>query len=145
MTIEQKTRVFVNLIPALIAAMLMMLMPRLERAFFPVVRDFGITALNVYGDTVVMSGYMRKVRDCKFVGVQALGVDSAGRESDVPLIFLDAADNNATRKPGSQNWGPWKVTVKVADADSIKLVSTHRCHWVYAVDTSLANIPLRGL
>ena len=38
---------------------------------------------------------------------------------------------------------PWQITVKVADADSVRLSATHRCHWVYANDTLLANIPLR--
>jgi hypothetical protein len=109
------------------------------------VKDFGVTSLVVTADSVEMSGYMRKVRDCKFIGVQALAVDGSGHEHDAPLIFLDAKNNNATRPQGTQGWGPWKVTIKTKDADSVRLVSTHRCHWVYANDTSLANIPLRGL
>ena len=144
MSIEQKTRVFIGLLPALVAALLVMLLPRIEQAAFPVVRDFLITNLARTGEHVVMSGYMRKVRDCRFVGVQAIAIDSAGHVHDAPLIFLDAANNNATRPAGGQAWGPWKVTIKAADADALRLVATHRCHWVYAVDTTLANIPMHA-
>lgn len=142
MTIEQKTRVFISLLPALVAALLVMLMPNLERIFAPVVRDFLITSMTSSGNSLVMTGYMRKVRDCRFVGVQAIAIDSAGHARDAPLIFLDAANNTATRPQGAQAWGPWKVTVQATEAETLRLVATHRCHLVYANDTTLANIPL---
>ena len=131
-----------NALPALVALLLVMLIPRVEHYVFPVVKDFVIVGMVKEPEAVTISGYMRKARDCKFVGVQASAI-SGGYEVDVPLIFLDAKNNNANRPQGTQSWGPWKVTVKVSDADSIRLVSTHRCHWVYTTDTELANVPLR--
>lgn len=138
----RNTRYTLNALPALIAFLLVIFIPRLEHYLFPVVRDFVVAGMTREPQAVTINGYMRKVRDCKFVGVQAVGVVS-GVEVDVPLIFLDAKNNNATRPEGTQGWGPWRITVKVAEADAIKLTSTHRCHWVYTTDTHLANIPLR--
>lgn len=139
----ERIKVSLNFIPAMVAILMVFAMPRLEQLFFPVVRDFVVVGMVKEPEAVTINGYMRKVRDCKFVGVQASSVDSTGHEHDAPLIFLDAKDNNATRPQGTQTWGPWQITVKVADADSIRLSATHRCHWVYANDTLLANIPLR--
>lgn len=138
----RNTRYTLNALPALIAFMLVIFTPRLEHYLLPVVRDFVVVGMTKEPEAVTINGYLRKVRDCTFVGVQAVGV-VGGVEVDVPLIFLDAKNNNATRPEGTQGWGPWRITVKVAEADSIKLTSTHRCHWVYTTDTHLASIPLR--
>lgn len=135
-------RYSLNVLPFVVALVILMVLPRLERALFPVVSDFVVTSLTKTPEYVVVSGYMRKTRDCTFVGVQAVAVQEA-HEHDIPLIFLDARNNNATRPLGSQAWGPWKVTFPTTYADSVKLTSTHRCHPFYATDTPLANIPLR--
>lgn len=132
-----------NALPAIVAIALVVTLPQLERWLFPVVKDFVVVSMEKEPQAVTISGYMRKVRDCKFVGVQAVAVDANGYEYDVPIVFLDAKNNNANRPQGTQGWGPWRVTVKVSEADAIRLSSTHRCHWVYANDTNLATIPLR--
>lgn len=139
----RNTRYSLNMLPALVALFLAITLPYLERLLFPVVKDFVVVGMVKEPQAVTINGYMRKVRDCKFVGVQAVSIDSSGHEQDAPLIFLDAKNNNATRPQGTQTWGPWQITVKVADADSVRLTATHRCHYVYANDTLLANIPLR--
>ena len=136
-------KVSLNFVPALVAILMVFAMPRLEHLFFPVVGDFVVVGMVKEPEAVTINGYMRKVRDCKFVGVQASAIDATGHEYDAPLIFLDAKNNNATRPQGTQTWGPWQITVKVSDADSVRLSATHRCHYVYANDTLLANIPLR--
>lgn len=139
----RNTRYSLSMLPALVALFLVITLPYLERLLFPVVKDFVVVGMVKEPQAVTINGYMRKVRDCKFIGVQAVAVDSSGHEHDAPLIFLDAKDNNPTRPQGTQTWGPWQVTVQVSDADSIRLSATHRCHLVYANDTKLANIPLR--
>ena len=139
----RNTRYSLNMLPALVALFLAITLPYLERLLFPVVKDFVVVGMVKEPQAVTINGYMRKVRDCKFVGVQAVAVDATGHEHDAPLIFLDAKDNNATRPQGTQGWGPWRITVQVSDVDSIRLSATHRCHLVYANDTKLANIPLR--
>lgn len=136
-------RYSLNVLPFVVALSILMILPRLERALLPVVTGFVVTSMTKTPEHVVLSGYMRKDRDCIFVGVQAVAIQDA-HEHDVPLIFLDARNNNATRPQGSQAWGPWKVTVPALYADSIKLISTHRCHPFYTTDTELASIPLRA-
>lgn len=139
----RNTRYSLNMLPALVALFLVITLPYLERLLFPVVKDFVVVGMVKEPQAVTINGYMRKARDCKFVGVQAVAVDATGHEHDAPLIFLDPEDNNATRPQGTQGWGPWRITVQVSDVDSIRLSATHRCHLVYANDTKLANIPLR--
>ena len=137
------TRYGLHLLPALVALFLVVTLPYVEKWLFPVVKDFVVVGMVKEPHAVTINGYMRKVRDCTFVGVQAVALDAAGHEHDVPIVFLDAQNNNANRPQGTQGWGPWRVTVHVSEADGIRLSATHRCHWVYAVDTNLANIPLR--
>ena len=139
----RNTRYSLNMLPALVALFLVITLPYLERLLFPVVKDFVVVGMVKEPQAVTINGYMRKVRDCKFVGVHAVAVDATGHEHDAPLIFLDAKDNNAARPQGTQGWGPWRITVQVSDVDSIRLSATHRYHLVYANDTKLANIPLR--
>lgn len=139
----RNVRYGLNALPALVALFLVIALPYLERSLFPVVKDFVVVGMLKEPQAITINGYLRKVRDCTFVGVQAVAVNSAGHEHDVPIIFLDAKNNNANRPQGTQGWGPWRITVHVSDADYIKLSATHRCHWVYANDTHLANIPLR--
>lgn len=143
MTTDQRVKFSLNFLPALVAIFLVVMLPKLEHWLFPVIKDFVIVGMVKEPQAVTINGYMRKVRDCKFVGVQATSITPDGHEHDAPLIFLDAKDNNASRPQGTQGWGPWRITVKVADADSVRLTATHRCHWVYANDTTLATVPLR--
>lgn len=143
MTTEQ-VKVSLNFVPALVAILLVFAMPRLEHLFFPVVKDFAVVGIQREPSAITINGYMRKVRDCAFVGVRAASIDAAGHEHDAPLIFLDTPNNNATRPQGTQTWGPWRVTIKTeSNAESVRLTATHRCHWVYANDTDLINIPLK--
>lgn len=137
----RNTTYTLNALPALIALLLVVLVPRIEHYLAPVVRDFVVVGMQKTPDTITLQGYMRKARDCNFVGVQAVA-DVGGTQVDVPLIFLDAKNNNATRPQGTQAWGPWRVTVQAANAQAIHLTSTHRCHWIYTTDTHLATIPL---
>ncbi len=145
MTAKQ-AKTSLNFIPALVAILLVFAMPRLEDLVFPVVRDFAVVGVHREPSAITINGYLRKVRDCTFVGVQAITVDSTGHGHDAPLIFLDTPNNNIARPTGTQTWGPWRVTIKTdSDAESVRLTATHRCHWVYANDTDLINIPLKGI
>lgn len=131
-----------NIMPFVVALLLVMGAPLAEQRLFPVVKDFVVTSLQRQPEAVVVSGYMRKVRDCQFVGIQAVAA-TGDAEFDVPLQFIDGTDRNATRPQGTQSWGPWRVTVPAIKADSLRLTATHRCHPLWATDTHLALIPLR--
>ena len=137
-----QTRFSLNALPFVVALFLLIAVPRIEHFLFPVVKDFVVTGMVKEPHAVVINGYMHKVRDCNFVGVQVVTVND-GIEVDAPLIFLDTQNNNATRPKGTQGWGPWQVVVKAEAADAIKLTSTHRCHPFWATDTVLATVPLR--
>lgn len=144
MTTDQRVNLSLNFLPVLVAILLVFAMPRLEHLIFPVVRDFAVVGIQREPGAITIDGYLRKVRDCKFVGVAAVTVDSTGRGHDAPLIFLDTPNNNITRPTGAQAWGPWRVTIRTDSNDeSIRLTATHRCHWVYANDADLINIPLK--
>lgn len=136
-------RYSLNILPFVTAILVLMIVPRLEKWLMPVVSDFVVASVWAETDAVFMTGYMRKARDCTFVGVQAVTFQE-GHEHDVPLVFLDTRNNNATRPPGTQAWGPWMVTVRTDHADAVKLTATHRCHPFYTTDTVLATVPLRG-
>lgn len=140
---SRQTRFALNLLPFVMALAIVLALPRLEQITLPVVRDFVVTGMTKEPGFVTLSGYMRKARDCQFVGVQATAM--AGPDYyDVPIHFLDGGAQNATRPTGTQDWGPWRITLPVTQADEVRLVSTHRCHPLWATDTRLATIPLRA-
>lgn len=132
-----------RLLPFVVALGLMLLVPRFEQFFFPVVRDFTVMGVDTEPEAITIKGYMRKVRDCQVLGLTVMSVDRTGAATEVPIIFLDRPQGGVSRPVGSQGWGPWKVTVKASDVDLLRLTVTHRCHWFYSSDTVLANIPLR--
>lgn len=141
--VSKNTQFSLNILPFVVAMTIIIFLPRVESALMPVVKDFVVTSLARDESSVTISGYMRKVRDCQFVGVQATAV-SGGASYDVPLLFLDAkVDTHGTRPSGTQAWGPWRITLPAIQADEIRLTSTHRCHSVWATDTPLAALPLR--
>lgn len=140
---SKNTQVSLNILPFVVAMTIILFLPRVETLLMPVVKDFVVTSMSRDASSVTISGYMRKVRDCQFVGIQAAAV-SGEVTYEVPLLFLDTKiDTNTTRPTGTQAWGPWRITLPAVQADEIKLTSTHRCHSVWATDTSLASIPLR--
>ena len=81
----RNTRYSLSMLPALVALFLVITLPYLERLLFPVVKDFVVVGMVKEPQAVTINGYMRKVRDCKFIGVQAVAVDSSGHEHDAPL------------------------------------------------------------
>lgn len=141
--VSKNTQFSLNILPYVVAMTIIIFLPRVESALMPVVKDFVVTSMSRDESSVTISGYMRKVRTCQFVGIQAAAV--RGKTTyDVPLLFLDAkVDSHSTRPSGTQAWGPWRVTLPAVQADEIHLTSTHRCHPVWATDTPLASLPLR--
>lgn len=140
---SKQTEFALRIMPFVLAMAIVLVLPILERLAFPVVRDFVVTSMLKEPSAVMLSGYMRKARDCEFIGVSVTAV-SGSDYYDVPIYFLDGGAQNSTRPTGTQGWGPWRITLPAVQADEVRLRSTHRCHPFWTVDTELAIIPLRA-
>ena len=137
-------KLVLRVLPILIAILLLIALRWAEYIFFPVVKDFHLTSLERVDNYIVMQGYMRKVRDCRYVGVSAEGTTTSGHV-DLPLRFLESAitNDNTTRPQGTQNWGPWKVIIPASpNINTVVLYSVHSCHVAWETTTELARLPL---
>ena len=137
-------KLVLHVLPILIAILLFAVLRWAEYIFFPVVKDFHLTSLERVDNYIVMQGYMRKVRDCRYVGVSAEGATTSGRV-DLPLRFLESntVNDNTTRPQGTQNWGPWRVVIPtVPNINTVVLYSVHSCHLAWETTTELARLPL---
>ena len=137
-------KLVLRVLPILTAILLLAVFRWAEYTFFPVVKNFHLTSIERVDNYIVMQGYMRKVRDCRYVGVSAEGLTPSGYV-DLPLRFLDSAiiNDNTTRPQGTQNWGPWKVVIPTApNINTVVLYSVHSCHLAWETTTELARLPL---
>ena len=137
-------KLVLRVLPILIAILLLTVLRWAEYIFFPVVKDFHLTSLERVDNYIVMQGYMRKVRDCRYVGVSAEGTTPSGRV-DLPFRFLErnTVNDNTTRPQGTQNWGPWRVVIPtVPNINTVVLYSVHSCHLAWETTTELARLPL---
>ena len=139
-------KLVLRVLPILIAILLLTAFRWAEYAFLPVVKDFHLTSIERADNYIVMQGSMRKVRDCRYVGVSAEGVTPSGYV-DLSLRFLDSAiiNDNTTRPQGTQNWGPWRVIIPVVpNINTVVLYSVHSCHLAWETTTELARLPLQA-
>ena len=139
-------KLVLQVLPILIAILLLTALRWAEYVFFPVVKDFHLTSIERVDNYIVMQGYMRKVRDCRYVGVSAEGTTTSGRV-DLPLRFLESntVNDNTTRPQGTQNWGPWRVVIPaVPNISTVVLYSVHSCHLAWETTTELARLPLQA-
>ena len=138
-------KLVLRVLPIFIAILLLTAFRWAEYTFFPVIKNFHLTSIERVDNNIVMQGYMRKVRDCRYVGVSAEGITPSGRV-DLPLRFLDSAiiiNDNTTRPQGTQNWGPWRVVIPtVPNISTVVLSSVHSCHPAWGTTTELARLPL---
>lgn len=133
-----------KVLPIFIAVVILVIAKGAEFYFMPVVKDFHLTHIKRVDNKIVMSGYLRKVRDCQFVGVSAAGITEAGKV-DLPLKFLDPEKlvDNGTRPTGTQEWGPWRIVVPASPhVLAIDLDSVHSCHIAWPSTTHLARVPV---
>ena len=137
-------RISMRVLPVFVAVLILVLAKGAEFYFMPVVKDFHLTSIERVDNYIVMQGYMRKVRDCRYVGVSAEGVTPSGYV-DLSLRFLDSAiiNDNTTRPQGTQTWGPWKVVIPtVPNISTVVLYSVHSCHLAWETTTELVRLPL---
>ena len=137
-------RISMQVLPVFVAVLILVLAKGAEFYFMPVVKNFHLTSIERVDNYIVIRGYMRKVRDCRYVGVSAEGITPSGRV-DLSLRFLDSAiiNDNTTRPQGTQTWGPWKVVIPaVPHISTVVLHSVHSCHLAWETTTELAWVPL---
>lgn len=137
-------KLVLRVLPILIAILLLTVFRWAEYTFLPVVKNFHLTSLERVDNYIVMQGYMRKVRDCRYVGVSAEGTTPSG-PVDLPLRFLESniVNDNTTRPQGTQNWGPWRVVIPIVpNISTVVLYSVHSCHLAWETTTELARLPL---
>ena len=137
-------KLVLRVLPILIAILLLTALRWAEYVFFPVVKNFHLTSIERVDNYIVMQGYMRKVRDCRYVGVSAEGITPSG-PVDLPLKFLESnsINDNTTRPQGTQNWGPWRVVIPtMPNISTVVLYSVHSCHLAWETTTELARLPL---
>lgn len=137
------SKISIDIWPALLALLIPITAMQVEHRLFPVVRDFTITEMRVDHNTLHISGYMRKVRDCTFAGVTAEGMSFAGSE-ELPITYRDNLNgDSATRPEGLQGWGPWNIEVPIQhQLDLVKLTAVHSCHPAWMTQTNLVTIPV---
>lgn len=109
---------------------------RYEARVFPVVEDFRITQWRNVAGGVLISGEMRKLRDCRFVELVFYAGDATDPQTPREMLFVEFLDGapagTATREPGRQPWGPWFVRApKTAAGPDVFMRVTHRCHEAY--------------
>lgn len=139
---SRATRIALNLLPILIGASLFFGAIWAEHTFMPVVKDFTILSAKREGKNIVLSGVMRKVRDCAFVGVTAHGVADP-KDAELAIKFMDSEGEIYTRPPGPQFWGPWSIVLPATPSvKEIKLSAVHSCHPAWVSKTDLVNIPV---
>ena len=136
----------VNLIPAATVLSMMVAVKIVEPIFFPVITGFVVHEVYRDGNFVTISGTMIKEREsCRFESVSAYSLFEAGHAKQrIPIVFLDNDGNDAaSRSPGAQKWGPWRITIPVSPKTvAIELTSMHSCHWLWSQSTQLATVPL---
>lgn len=115
-----------------------------ERLFLPVIKDFQIHSFVRVDNKIVVKGYMRKVRECDYVGVVVTAGESASSSVQIPVLFLDnKIDSQATVPVGSQEWGPWSLTIPYLNPKAMFTVkSLHSCHPIWVTETELIVFPL---
>ena len=137
-------KLVLRVLPILIAILSLTAFRWAEHTFFPVVKNFHLTSIERVDNYIVMQGYMRKVRDCRYVGVSAEGTTPSGHV-DLPIRFLESnsVNDNTTRPQGTQSWGPWRVVIPtVPNINTVVLYSVHSCHLAWETTTELARLPL---
>lgn len=138
------TKFALRILPIVVALAFLFTMRWAEYTFMPVVKDFHLTKIERTDNYIVMKGYMRKVRDCTYVGISVEGITDRGRV-DLPLKFLDAEklNDNGTRPMGTQDWGPWRIIIPASPSiNAVDLNSIHSCHLAWETTTNLARVPI---
>lgn len=139
--ISRHTKIALKLWPIVLGMLIILGMMRIEQAWFPVITDFHISKLEHKQGYVVLSGFMRKTRDCSFVGVSAELVNGSVRKG-LPFTYSNPYSDASMHQLDAQGWGPWKIIIPANQTNAIvSLTATHRCHVWWQTQSHLGNLP----
>ena len=135
-----------NIWPMVLGMLIVLGINKLEHWAMPVVEDFTVTTMTRSGQSLRLSGYMRKSRNCEFIGVASEGEARDGPPVSVPLVFRDSrGDDVANRPTGTQGWGPWSLELPLEpDLRQVTLTATHKCHPFWSTESHLLTLPVPG-
>lgn len=144
---NKREKWLINLIPFAIFICGLVLARLTEPLFAPVLSGFTIHSVERSGSKVTISGSMTKIRDCRFIEVDASSVFDGGERDDavhLPIRFHDGnGSDRETRPRGRQYWGPWTIEIPVKpEVVAIQLDVEHKCHMLWTQRTHLADVPL---
>jgi hypothetical protein len=143
---SKRERLVLNLIPFAIFILGLVVARLTEPIFAPVLSGFTLNTVVRDGNKVTFDGSMTKVRDCKFVSVDATSIFEGGERDDsisLPIKFHDGNSDKSSRPTGRQYWGPWTIEIPVKpEVVAIALNVEHRCHFLWTQTTHLAVVPL---
>jgi len=105
---------------------------------FPINDPFVVANKEVSGDTVTISGWLYKRRECEFLEAAGRVERDTGLPLSTPFEFVDT-EKPYTRPMGAQEWGPWRMVVPV-DAKRVQVLALHNCHPLWKTRTELAVI-----
>ena len=141
--IPRNIRYACRVLPFILGFLLFEAMRLGEGYVLPVVKDFRVEAMSFPSNAVDISGSLRKVRDCAFVGVFVTMHGDLGVDKEVKLLFMDLPASNTNRPQGVQDWGPWRVFFPVEpDVHTLSLSVAHQCHSAWLTITKLTDVPL---
>lgn len=120
----------------LLAMAALPLMDRYEAQVLPVMDEFRVLERTSVEGGVMISGDMRKRRDCRFVELVFYAGDVSDRQSLREMLFVQFLDVPhgvyTSREPGRQPWGPWFLRApRTAAGPDVFMRITHRCHKAY--------------
>lgn len=139
-TVSRHTMIALRCWPFILGMLIVLGINKVEHWFFPVIEDFHISKVERQGDYLIMSGFMRKVRDCQFSGVSA-SITQARITREVPITYLNTAyPHTATHAVGNIGWGPWQLAIPKTSGN-IEITASHLCHSWWTSQTQLAKIP----
>lgn len=130
----------IRLIHPVVATLIILLFGVMEGAIYPVIRLWSpqntLILHDADGPNMHITGFMHKVRSCKFVGVQAEAED----RQQLPIVFMDSNGDDTRQRPvGSQAWGPWKVKLKPY-TQAVEFYVVHDCHPLWSTKTYLGEV-----
>lgn len=144
---SKRLQFYLSIWPFVLALALLLAARQLEDHYWPVIKDFQIQRIEQHDRDILISGIMRKVRDCIYLGM-TITIDDNGRPVSLPYQTQDRDDDHIYNRPqGTQKWGPWAITVPQSAAGAeLTITAIHTCHPGWTTETRLAEFPLiRGV
>lgn len=139
-TVSKHTMLALRFWPFILGMCIILSINKIEHWFFPVIEDFHISKIERQGGYLVMSGFMRKTRDCQFSGVSASIIQN-GITNEIPITYLNiSTPHTISRAVGVNGWGPWQLSIPKTSGN-IEITVSHICHSWWTTQTHLARIP----